>query len=124
MTDGAGVDRIVDVDFGGNLATSLRVLKPNGVLTAYASTGEPEPKRPFYALMRNNVTVRGVLIYTAPESALAAAARDIVRLVAAGWLIHQIGARFPLARIIEAHEAQERGKIMGNIVLEVAPELG
>ena len=124
MTDGAGVDRIVDVDFGANLATSLKVLKSNGILAAYSSPAEPEPKLPFYALMRNNVTVRAVLIYTARESALAAATRDIVRLVEAGRLIHQIGARFPLARIVEAHEAQESGKVMGNIVLEVAPEPG
>ena len=124
MTDGAGVDRIVDVDFGANLASNLKVLKPHGVLAAYSSPAEPEPKLPFYALMRNNATVRAVLIYTARESALAAATRDIVRLVEAGRLIHQIGARFPLARIVEAHEAQESGKVMGNIVLEVAPESG
>jgi len=124
VTGGAGVDRIVDVDFGANLANSLKALKTNGVIAAYASTGEPEPKLPFYALMRNNVTVRSVLIYTAPEAALAAATREIVRLVEAGRLIHQIGARFPLAGIVEAHAAQESGKVMGNIVVEVAPERG
>jgi NADPH2:quinone reductase len=124
VTGGAGVDRIVEVDFGANLGTSLKALKTNGVIAAYASMGEPEPKLPFYALMRNNVTLRPVLIYTAPEAALTAATRDIVRLVEAGRLIHQIGARFPLAGIVEAHEAQESGKVMGNLVVEVAPERG
>jgi NADPH2:quinone reductase len=119
LTEGQGVDRVVDVDFGGNLGSSLKALKPNGVIAAYASMGEPDPKLPFSMLMRNNITVHAVLLYTIPEAAKDAATRDIVRLAEAGRLIHQIGARFPLARIIEAHEAQESGKIMGNIVIEL-----
>ncbi len=119
LTDGQGVDRVVDVDFGGNLGNTLKALKPNGVIAAYASMGEPEPTLPFYTLMRNNLTVRTVLLYTIPEAAKDTATRDIVRLAEAGRLIHQIGARFPLARIVEAHEAQESGKIMGNIVIEI-----
>ena len=43
LTDGKGVDRIVEVDFGGNLATSIDVLKPNGVIAAYASDAVKEP---------------------------------------------------------------------------------
>ncbi|HEU5320133.1 MAG TPA: NADPH:quinone reductase, partial [Methylomirabilota bacterium] len=43
LTGGAGVDRIVDVDFGANLPVSARVLKTSGTIAAYASTGEPEP---------------------------------------------------------------------------------
>jgi NADPH:quinone reductase len=120
-TQGAGVDRIVDVDFGGNLEVSVKVVKVNGTIAAYASTGEPVPRLPFSSLMAKNVTVRPVLIYTMPEAAKDEAARHIVRLVEAGRLIHQIGARFPLERIVEAHEAQESGKVTGNIVLGVAP---
>ena len=40
----------------------------------------------------------------------------------AGRLIHVIGARFPLDRIVPAHEAQERGSVIGNIVIDVAPD--
>lgn len=122
LTHGEGVDRIVDVDFGANLATSLKTVKPNGVVTAYASMAEPDPKLPFYSLMAKNVTLRPVLIYTMPEAAKDAATRDVLQLVERGRLLHQIGARFPLARIVEAHEAQESGRVMGNIVVEVAPE--
>jgi NADPH:quinone reductase len=122
LTDGAGVDRIVDVDFGGNLATTLQVLKVNGAIAAYASTGDPEPRMPFAALMAKNATLRPVLIYTMPEAAKRQAAADIVRLVEAERLLHQIGARFPFDRIVEAHQAQESGKVTGNIVLEVAAD--
>jgi NADPH2:quinone reductase len=122
LTDGAGVDRVVDVDFGGNLGVSLEAIKVNGTIAAYASMGEREPRVPFYPLMSKNVTIRPVLIYTMPERAQDEGAADVLRLCEAGRLIHQIGARFPLERIVEAHEAQESGKVTGNIVVEVGKE--
>ena len=122
LTGGAGVDRIVDVDFGGNVAASARVIKTNGIIASYASMGDPEPKLPFYTLMAKNVTLRPVLIYTMPERAKDEAARDVTHLAETGRLTHVIGARFPLDRIVQAHEAQESGKVTGNIVVDVAPE--
>lgn len=119
---GGGVDRIVDVDFGGNLAVSARVIKANGVVASYASMAEPEPRLPFYTLMGKNVAVRPVLIYTMPERAKDEAARDVVHLAETGRLLHVIGARFPLDRIVEAHEAQEGGRVTGNIIVDVASE--
>jgi NADPH2:quinone reductase len=121
LTGGAGVDRIVDVDFGANLPVSLKVLKVNGTIATYASMGDSEPKLPFYPLMAKNATIRPVLLYTMPDRARDEAVSDILRLVEAGRLLHQIGARFPLERIVEAHQAQESGKITGNIVVDVAP---
>jgi NADPH2:quinone reductase len=119
LTGGAGVDRVVDVDFGGNLAVTVKVVAVNGVIAAYASAGDTEPKLPYSAIMAKNVTIRPVLIYTMPERAKDEAARDVLRLVEAGRLIHNIGARFPLERVVEAHQAQESGKIAGNIVIDV-----
>jgi len=119
LTGGAGVDRIVDVDFGGNLAVSAEVIKVNGVIASYASMGEREPKLPFYALMSRNAVMRPELIYTMPERAQDEGAADVLRLCEAGRLIHQIGARFPLERIVQAHEAQESGKVLGNIAVDV-----
>ena len=69
LTNQVGIDRIVDVDFGGNLPVSLQIIKPHGTIASYASRGDPEPKVPFRALMTKNVTVLGVLVYTMPEAA-------------------------------------------------------
>jgi NADPH:quinone reductase-like Zn-dependent oxidoreductase len=33
-------------------------------------------------------------------------------------LHHTIGARFPLAQTAQAHEAQEGGRVIGNIVVQ------
>jgi NADPH:quinone reductase len=118
LTGDAGVDRIVEVDFGGNLATSLQVVKLHGTIASYATRGEAEPKVPFRALMVKNVTVRAILVYTMPESAKAAGTTDITRALEQGALRPVIGARLPLERIAEAHSAVERGSVIGNVVLD------
>jgi len=57
-----------------------------------------------------------------PDRAKDDAERDVSHLAEAGRLVHVIGARFPLDRIVQAHEAQESGKVTGNIVVDVAPD--
>jgi NADPH2:quinone reductase len=119
VTDGEGVDRIIEVDFGGNLSTSLQILKLEGVIAGYASRGDAEPKVSFRALMQKNLTVRIVFAYTMPESAKAAAAADVTRALEEGALKPRIGARMPLDQVADAHEAVEQGSVIGNIVLMV-----
>jgi NADPH2:quinone reductase len=117
LTNGAGVERIVDVDFGGNLPVSLHAVKRHGVIASYASRGNAEPKVPFRALMQKNVLLHAILVYTMPEPAKAAGAADVTRALEEGALRPVIGARLPLERIAEAHTAVERGSIIGNVVL-------
>jgi NADPH:quinone reductase len=117
LTQGAGVERIVEVDFGGNLPVSLQVVKLHGTIASYATRGDPEPKMPFRSLMVKNITVHAILVYTMPEWAKAAAMTDVTRALEEGALRPLIGARLPLDRVAEAHSAVERGTIIGNVVL-------
>jgi NADPH:quinone reductase len=117
LTQGAGVERIVEVDFGGNLPVSLQVVKLHGTIASYATRGDPEPKVPFRSLMVKNITVHAILVYTMPEWAKAAAMTDVTRALEEGALRPLIGARLPLDRVAEAHSAVERGTIIGNVVL-------
>jgi len=118
-TDGAGVDRIVEVEFGGNLATTQRILKTNGVIAAYGSMAEPEPTLPFYPLMFAGITLRMVLVYILPETARAAAIADLTEALQAGALQHPIAARYPLDRIADAHEAVEADDKLGQVIVEI-----
>lgn len=119
ITDGAGVERIVEVDFGGNLPTSLQVLQPNGVIASYATRGNPEPTVVFRALMVRNITVRAILVYTMPEAAKTAAEVDVTRALEAGALRPAISQRLPIDRIADAHTAVEQGTAIGNVVLQI-----
>jgi NADPH:quinone reductase len=119
LTGEQGVDRIVEVDFGGNIAASQQMLKPYGAIAAYASTRDREPKVQYQAFSRRNATLRFVLVYSMPDEAKRQAVTDINRAIADGALIHPIGARFLLEDIAAAHEGQESGEVIGNIVLDI-----
>jgi NADPH:quinone reductase len=119
ITDGRGIDRVVEVAFGANLETNLAVLKPNRVIATYGNDAVPQPVLPVFALMAKNVTLRFVLMYVLPPEVEQAAQRDIVALCEAGVLKHRIWKRFPLDQIAAAHEAQESGAAIGNIVIEI-----
>ena len=41
FTDQRGVDRVVDVDLGGNIATTLKLMAMNSTIAVYATNGNP-----------------------------------------------------------------------------------
>lgn len=118
-----GVDRVIEVALGANIATDVAALARNGVIAAYASDSDPTPQVPFRALLFKDAVIRFLLIYEAPASALAAAARDITTMLAAGLLRHQIGRHLTLDDIVAAHEAMEAGRTLGKILIDIAPDL-
>jgi NADPH:quinone reductase-like Zn-dependent oxidoreductase len=115
---GTAVDRVVDVEFGANLAEVLRCIRVGGTIATYSSTQVREPTLPFYTMMFMDLTVRMVLVYVMPEAAKQAAIADIGRALAEGVLRHRIARRLPLGSIAEAHELVERGA-QGCVVLDI-----
>jgi NADPH:quinone reductase len=67
ITGGVGVDHIAEVDFGGNLAATLRCLKVNGSIMIYASNGDREPRLPVRDLMQKNLTVYSMSLAGVPH---------------------------------------------------------
>jgi NADPH:quinone reductase-like Zn-dependent oxidoreductase len=116
---GAAVDRVVEVEFGGNLTEVLGCLRTGGTIATYASAQVTEPKLPFYRMMYLDLTVRAVLVYVMPEAAKQAAIADIHRALVGGSLRHRIAHRLPLARIAEAHELVERGGLNGCVIVDI-----
>lgn len=58
-TEGSpAVDRVIDVAFGENLTSTMKLLKPNGVIATYASDSKPEPIIPFWPLVFLDATIR------------------------------------------------------------------
>ncbi|PCJ59617.1 MAG: hypothetical protein COA65_06055 [Rhodospirillaceae bacterium] len=118
LTDGVGVDRIVEVDFGGNLDVACNILKKNGVIAAYASMGEPEPKLPFYPLMFSNANLRLFVVFQMPYAARAKAIADINQCCAEGALTHRTKC-LPFEKIVTAQEAVEKGGEHSRLILDV-----
>jgi NADPH:quinone reductase len=119
LTAGAGVDRIVEVEFGGNLAVSNQVLKVGGVIAAYGSMAVPAPQLPFYPMMFNHVTLHLLLVYALSDKQREHACRLIGDALKSGILDNHIGARFALDETAQAHVAVETGSVIGNVVVTV-----
>ncbi len=118
LTEEEGVDRIVEVEMGGNLDASIAMLKANGVISAYASEGEPQPAVPFYTLLYKNLTVRFELVFLMPEEAKQKAVEDLTKWLTEGELRHTVAERFALENIVAAHEAVESGPL-GKVLIDL-----
>jgi NADPH:quinone reductase-like Zn-dependent oxidoreductase len=119
VTDGALIDRIVDVEFGGNLPTSVEVLRIGGTIATYASTNVPKPTLPFFQMMYKDITIRCVIVYAMPEAAKQHAIADIERALSANALQHRIAHTLPLDQIAKSNELVEQGSIRGAVVLSI-----
>ncbi len=115
-----GINRIVDVDFSRNFFIADAVLRTNGGVAIYSANPDDAPTLPILSLMLRNIIIRTILVYTMPQSAKAAAIKDITTALEAGALSHNIAQLFPLTQVVAAHEAQDSGKMIGKAIVEIS----
>lgn len=118
LTDGQGVHHVVEVDFGGNIASTLASIAMNGSLAYYATKGAPTPVVPAGAAMGLNLMIHGVYLPVSPHEARKRAQQDITRWIGTGERILSVAGRFPLADCAGAHELVEAGGKVGTAVVE------
>ena len=119
MTGGAGVDRIVEVDFGATQAASLALIRPGGVIASYASAAEMEPRLSFYPFMFKDVTLRMLIVYQIAETEQARGAAALNVWLDAGALSHAVVPGGGLADAASAHDRVMAGEKLGTIVLTI-----
>ena len=120
FTSEKGVDRIVEVEFGGNLSISEQIIKTNGVIAAYGSVAVGNPELPFYNLMFKNAVLKMYLIYIVPGEARMKIIEGLTKALSENALVHQIAKSFDLTETIQAHKTVETGKLIGNTVINMA----
>ena len=118
-SDGELIDRVVDVEFGANLPTTVEVLKVGGVIATYSSMQEPQPKLPFFQMMYKDLTIRTIIVYAMPEAAKNQAIEDINKALSNDALQHRIAQTLPLDEIVRSNEIIEQGSIRGVVVLTI-----
>ena len=118
ITEGAGVDHVVDVDFGGNMHAILPGLRDGASVAIYASNGNRTPQVPIHTLMFRNVSLHPMILPTSPPEARRRAQSDIARWAAAGDRILSVAGAFPLHETAAAHAAVERGDKVGTVIID------
>lgn len=119
ITEGQGVDRIVEVDFGANLPVTEQVLRVGGTVVAYASGTEMTPTLPFYPLMFKNIRLHMALCYHLSVEDHRRGEEALYGWMEKGWLSHAIAERFPFDNAVAAHQAVEKGNKLGAVLLEM-----
>jgi NADPH:quinone reductase len=120
FTDKRGVDRVAEVDFGGNIATTLKLMAMNSTIAVYATNGNREPVVPMRDLMERCIALRTLVLYALPWPMLAAAQADITKWLNAGARVHNIAGQFPLQQTAQAHLAVEKGDKLGTVIVDCA----
>ncbi len=117
MTGGAGVDHVVDVDFGGNIAATLASVRANGSIAIYATNGDRTPAVPVRTLMMKNIALHAMSLPGSPHESRRRAQADITAWLRGGKRILSVAAEFPLGQTAAAHEAVEAGSKVGTVVV-------
>ena len=119
ITGGAGVDRIVDVDFAANQAASLALIKPGGTIAAYASASDMAPQLSFYPFMFKNVRLHMLIVYQLAGALRRAGERQVTDWLEAGVLSHAVVPGGGLADCAAAHDLVASGGKLGTVVLDI-----
>ncbi len=117
-TAGAGVDRVIEVNFGVNALLDLQILKLDGDIVVYGSDAL-DLTLPFVPLISKNVRLRFFIVYNVDATTRATLIKDLTSLLAADRLQHNISTRLPLEKIAEAHDLVESGRSNGNVVISL-----
>jgi NADPH:quinone reductase len=120
LTGGVGVPVVYDSIGRQTFFQSLDCLRPHGVMVSFGNASGPV--EPFSAL---ELQKRGSLYVTRPtlfdfireRSELEAGCRDLFDKVDRGAVRIEIGQRYPLDRIADAHRDMESRKTTGSTVL-------
>jgi NADPH2:quinone reductase len=116
ITGKRGVDSVIEVDLTANAPLLPSVLRPKGSVVVYGTGREAQIAASFCLV--NSIRLLFMLVYELSPEERRRAVEGVTRLLEQNKLVHQVGATFPFDRIVAAHEAQESGKVTGNIVLK------
>jgi putative PIG3 family NAD(P)H quinone oxidoreductase len=124
LTNGEGVDLVLDMVGGDYIPRNLSVLRRDGRLVLIALQRGSKAEVDFGTVMRSRLVITGstmrprsIAEKTAIRDALL---REVWPALADGRVRTHVHAVFPLAEAARAHALMESGEFLGKILLQVA----
>lgn len=120
LTDGAGVDLVMDGVGKDTFERSLDCLKPLGMMISFGNASGPvEPVSLLTLAAKGSLKLTRTTLFTflADHARCQAMARHLFDKVESGALKVRIGQRYPLEEIAEAHRALEARVTTGSTVI-------
>lgn len=122
LTDGEGVDVVMDAVGADTFEGSLECLRPLGMLMSFGSASGPVPPLDIAILgQKGSLKVTRPVLFThiADHDTCQAMAKQLFGKVASGDVSIRIDQRFALEEVAEAHRALESRKTTGSTVILV-----
>lgn len=123
LTEGRGVNVVLDMVGGDYVARNLKCLAEDGRHVSIAVQGGAMATVPVFEIMRRRLTLTGSTLRARDTAFKSLVADELAGAVwphvEAGKLKPVIDQVFPLAKAAEAHRRMESGAHMGKIVLEI-----
>lgn len=120
LTGGKGVDAIIDMDFSTTIQWMAQgVMRPHGHLVCYGSNPPADIPVSFRPMLFNSFTLSFFLVYELTPEDRMACLDALTHMLKHNLLIHTIAAEYSLAQVVQAHEAVESGKLIGNVVVRL-----
>jgi NADPH:quinone reductase-like Zn-dependent oxidoreductase len=113
LTDGRGVDHVIEVGGPGTLAQSIRACRMGGHIALIGVLTGLGGEVPTYALFSAQLRVTGIMVGSR------ASQRDMIRAIAANGIKPVIDSTFPLTDIAAAFRHQESQQHFGKICLAI-----
>jgi len=118
LTEGAGVNAIIDMDFSSSSSlVDEGVLAAHGNFISFGSNFRGPVPVNYGAWLPRSLTLKFFLIYELTPAQRLSTVSGLQALLRQGRLNHHIGHRYPLWDIVAAHVAVERGAL-GNVVVD------
>jgi NADPH:quinone reductase len=120
LTAGQGVDRVIDVESGGNVARHVGLVGTGGD-TVVVHSGRPvRIDLPAHATARGELRLRFVDVQTMSQPERARALHSLQAWLERGLVRLRISARFSAERMSEARQLARSGQTIGHVLLSVA----
>ena len=116
LTDGKGVDVVIDGIGGDMLRTSLKCVRPFGTVASIGWVAGPVPPIRIEDLGLAALAKPSVMAYSADRTRYAEASPAVIAALKTG-IVSEIGGRYPLAEAAKAHADLEAGRATGSLVL-------
>ena len=121
LTDGRGVDVVLDAVGGESFGEGFEMLAPMGQILWFGMAAGPPQADIGQKIVEHagrSAGVRFFVLYSVPPAEFAASMARLLEHVAQGELEPQIHATLPLTEVARAHELLESKAVKGKILLE------
>jgi NADPH:quinone reductase-like Zn-dependent oxidoreductase len=113
LTDGRGVDVVVEHIGEATWKTSLQAVRAGGRIAVCGATSGPNPPANLHRIFWKQLSILGSTMGTREDF------RGVYELIASGKLRPVVDRAFPLQEVAAAHEYLESGRQFGKVVLTI-----